>query len=269
MIPFLADAKIWLAAGVTDSGDFNGQRPRRHQQHLQPHAGGLRRSRLRQEANHCRRHDPGRQPQQRQLDGHKKHRFGSRSESAQNPRLPVNPRFSMPYPYRRCAADQARAPCTHGPCEASMPRRIPFMEGRKAPAGGATNPRPRGCGSMPEMRSLGAAPHHPLPGISSPPAGGRSIPANIGNLYGLCPWPGECPEGGGRRSPRRCRARQSGQETTMFNPDFNLDVPTGARYFSKSAEWDLFGERRFADLFPATPGPAAPWSGGGLQEDER
>ena len=75
----------------------------------------------------------------------------------------------------------------------------------------------------------------------------------------------------------------------MFNPDFNLDVPTGAdllaefgldpQAISAVIEDDramrcpdrgaVFPERRFADLFPATPGRAAPWRGGGLQEDER
>ena len=75
----------------------------------------------------------------------------------------------------------------------------------------------------------------------------------------------------------------------MFNPDFQLDVPTGGdllaeigldpRAITEVVEDDramrcpdrgaVFPERRFADLFPAASRRAAPWSGGGLQEDER
>ncbi len=75
----------------------------------------------------------------------------------------------------------------------------------------------------------------------------------------------------------------------MFIPDFHLDAPTGGdlvaelgldpRSISEVIEDDramrcpdrgaVFPERRFADLFPAASRRAAPWSGGGLQEDER
>ena len=94
------------------------------------------------------------------------------SASAQNPRLPPNLRFSMPYPYSRRAADQPREHPLAVPA-AHPPYRIGFMEREES------------------VRRTSA----------------RRV------------------EGDGL--PRRCRARQSGQETTMFNPDFHLDVPTG------------------------------------------
>ena len=48
------------------AGRDRDQRSCRHQQHRRPHAGSVRQPVLRQEANRRRRHDPGRQPQQRQ-----------------------------------------------------------------------------------------------------------------------------------------------------------------------------------------------------------